>query len=64
MFEALQRLSSIYMTSIVPEEIETERLSLRQFRDEDWRDLHQCYSDENATKYTVGRCFTEGVVVK
>jgi len=48
------------MTSIVPEEIETERLNLRQFRDDDWQDLHHYYSDENATKYTVGRRFTEG----
>jgi len=48
------------MTSIVPEEIETERLNLRQFRDDDWCDLHEYYSDEKATKYTVGRSFTEG----
>jgi len=48
------------MTNIVPEEIETERLNLRQFRDDDWRDLHHYYSDKGATKYTVGRSFTEG----
>ena len=48
------------MTNIVPKEIETERLNLRQFRDDDWQDLHRYYSDENATKYTVSRSFTEG----
>jgi RimJ/RimL family protein N-acetyltransferase len=44
----------------VPLKIETERLSLRQFRDDDWRDLHRYYSDETAIQYTVGRAFSEG----
>lgn len=48
------------MTNIVPEKIETERLTLRQFREDDWQDLHRYYSDESAMKYTVGRTFTEG----
>lgn len=47
------------MEFLVPEQIETERLLLRQFRDEDWKDLHYYYSSEAATKYTVGRAFTE-----
>jgi len=50
------------MTNIVPEKIETERLILRQFREDDWQDLHQYYSDESATKYTVGKIFVMGIV--
>ncbi|WP_299979407.1 GNAT family N-acetyltransferase [uncultured Pseudoteredinibacter sp.] len=44
----------------VPEQLETERLILRQFKDEDWQDLHEYYSSEEATRYTVGRAFSEG----
>jgi len=44
----------------VPEQLETERLILRQFQDEDWKDLHHYYSSEEATRYTVGRAFSEG----
>ena len=44
----------------VPKQIETERLLLRQFRDEDWKALHHYYSSAQATKFTVGREFTEG----
>lgn len=44
----------------VPAEIETERLLLRQFKEDDWRGLHLYYSDPEATKFTTGRAFTEG----
>lgn len=44
----------------VPKQFETERLILRQFQDEDWKDLHEYYSSEEATRYTVGRAFSEG----
>ena len=44
----------------VPLELETTRLLLRQFRNEDWRSLHEYYSDINATRYTVGRELSEG----
>lgn len=44
----------------VPEKIVTERLSLRQFHEDDWKDLHAYYSDSDATQYTVAREFTEG----
>jgi len=47
------------MDFIVPETLETQRLILRQFEEKDWLDLHQYYSDPLATKYTVGREFTE-----
>ena len=43
------------MDSIVPERIETDRLILRVFQDEDWRDLHEYYSDEIATRFTLPR---------
>ncbi len=48
------------MSNLVPDRIETQRLILRQFKDSDWSELHLYYSDENATRYTVGRRFTEG----
>ena len=48
------------MAFLVPEKIETERLLLRQFRDEDWPDLHEYYSDREATRYTFGRDLNEG----
>jgi len=48
------------MPYAVPQRIETQRLVLRQFRDEDWRDLHRLYADEEVTRYTLGRVLTEG----
>ena len=48
------------MDILVPTELNTERLLLRQFKDEDWRDLHQHYSDAEATKYTYGKSLSEG----
>jgi len=48
------------MKYLVPEQMETNRLILRQFKHDDWQDLHAYYSDENATKFTVGKAFTEG----
>jgi len=44
----------------VPETLESDRLLLRQFRESDWHDLHEYYSDPLAAKYTIGRPFTEG----
>lgn len=43
----------------VPTALETGRLVLRPFVHEDWRALHAYYSDAEATRYTVGRAFTE-----
>ncbi len=48
------------MNFLVPETIETERLLLRQFEEQDWKDLHHYYSSVQATRFTVGRAFTEG----
>ena len=47
------------MEFLVPDHIETERLILRQFQEEDWKDLHHYYSSADATRFTVGREFTE-----
>ena|SRR5882724_8898724 len=48
------------MNYLLPEHIETERLILRIFQEEDWKDLHHYYSDEKCTKYTIQRVLTEG----
>lgn len=44
----------------MPTSIETDRLLLRMFREEDWKDLHEYYSDEVCTRYTFGKPLTEG----
>ena len=45
---------------LTPESLETDRLILRMFREDDWRDLHKYYSDDISMRYTVGRALTEG----
>jgi RimJ/RimL family protein N-acetyltransferase len=44
----------------MPQDLESERLYLRQFRDADWRDLHRYYSDAEATAFTFRRSLGEG----
>jgi RimJ/RimL family protein N-acetyltransferase len=44
----------------VPQQLESERLILRQFIDADWRDLHQYFSDPKAMTFTHGRGLSEG----
>jgi RimJ/RimL family protein N-acetyltransferase len=48
------------MSYLIPETAETERLILRRFKDKDWIDLHQLYSDPLCTRYTIQRTLTEG----
>ncbi len=48
------------MNYLTPESLETDRLLLRMFQEDDWRDLHKYYSDDTCMKYTVGRALTEG----
>jgi RimJ/RimL family protein N-acetyltransferase len=48
------------MHYLTPEFLETDRLSLRPFQENDWKDLHKYYSDEASMKYTTGRALTEG----
>lgn len=47
------------MQFTIPEQIESERLILRTFRHEDWNDLFLYYSDEDTTRYTIGRTLNE-----
>jgi RimJ/RimL family protein N-acetyltransferase len=48
------------MDYLIPEIIETNRLILRTFKDDDWSDLHELYSDSECTKYTIQKILTEG----
>ena len=48
------------MKPLLPLQLETERLRLRQFEDSDWRDLQVYYGDAKATRYTFGRALSEG----
>ena len=56
----LLNYQDITMNFLIPEQIESERLILRVFKEEDWRDLHALYSDAECTKYTIQRTLTEG----
>lgn len=44
----------------IPTRIESERLILRQFREDDWRSMHAHYSDPECTRHTLGRVLGEG----
>jgi RimJ/RimL family protein N-acetyltransferase len=44
----------------IPLVVQTPRLTLRQFAGEDWRALHEHYSDLECTKFTFGRALSEG----
>ena len=46
------------MSFFVPTQLETERLILRQFKEEDLEDIHLYFSDPVATKYTVAKSFS------
>ena len=48
------------MPYLIPENIETERLNLRMFIDDDWRAMHEHYSDEICTAFTMSRTLSEG----
>ena len=48
------------MSYLIPEKVETKRLVLRCFQEEDWVDLHKLYSDPVCTQYTIQRTLTEG----
>jgi RimJ/RimL family protein N-acetyltransferase len=47
------------MEFLVPQQLETERLLLRMFRLEDWKDIHEYYGDAGCTTYTSGRPLKE-----
>lgn len=43
----------------IPERLETDRLLLRMFVHEDWRALHEYYSDAECTRFTFRRALSE-----
>lgn len=45
---------------LIPEHLETPRLYLRPFSEDDWRGMHRHYSDPACTRYTLGRTLSEG----
>jgi RimJ/RimL family protein N-acetyltransferase len=44
---------------LTPQVLETDRLRLRPFLHDDWRALHEHFSDEECTRYTFRRALTE-----
>ena len=44
---------------LIPQRLETGRLLLRTFVNEDWRALHEHFSDPECTRYTFRRALTE-----
>lgn len=44
----------------IPQQIESARLVLRLFREDDWRSLHAHYSNGECTRFTLGRTLSEG----
>lgn len=44
----------------IPQQLESESLILRMFREADWRSMHAHYSNPECTRYTLGRVLTEG----
>lgn len=44
---------------MIPERLETDRLVLRMFAADDWRALHEYYSDAECMRYTYRRAQTE-----
>ncbi len=43
----------------IPEQLHTERLFLRMFRNDDLNAIHEYYSDESCVKYTIGKVLKE-----
>ncbi len=48
------------MEYLVPQQLESKRLLLRQFVDGDWQDLHRYFSDPEAMFFTHGKALSEG----
>jgi RimJ/RimL family protein N-acetyltransferase len=48
------------MEYLVPQQLESQRLLLRQFTDGDWQDLHRYFSDPEAMHFTHGKALSEG----
>ena len=48
------------MDYLIPQQLETTRLILRMPRLNDWKDIHEYYSDPECTTYTTRRPLNEG----
>jgi RimJ/RimL family protein N-acetyltransferase len=48
------------MEFLVPQQLESKRLLLRQFVDDDWQDLQRYFSDPEAMFFTHGKALSEG----
>ena len=44
---------------LIPRRLETDRLLLRPFVNDDWRALHEHFADPECTRYTFRRALTE-----
>ena len=53
------QMKNTKMSYLIPEELETDRLILRMFRLEDWKDIHEYYGDPDCSTYTSGKPLTE-----
>ncbi|HEU4859993.1 MAG TPA: GNAT family N-acetyltransferase [Chitinophagaceae bacterium] len=47
------------MKYLIPEVVETDRLILRMFRLDDWKDIHEYYGDSECSRYTTGKPLNE-----
>jgi len=43
------------MKYLIPESLLTKRLYLRMFKESDWKDIHEYYSDPECARYTSGK---------
>ena len=44
----------------IPPRLESDRLILRMFREDDWRSMHAHYGNPDCTRFTLGRVLSEG----
>jgi RimJ/RimL family protein N-acetyltransferase len=44
----------------IPTRLESERLILRMFQEEDWSSMHAHYGNSECTRFTLGRVLSEG----
>jgi RimJ/RimL family protein N-acetyltransferase len=44
---------------LIPTQLDTDRLSLRMFRQDDWRDIYEYYGDAECATYTSGKAITD-----
>ena len=47
------------MRYLIPEELETDRLILRMFRLDDWKEIHEYYGDAECATFTSGKALNE-----